>query len=65
MLLFYDIIRVLDRDIYSIDILLDKENYENILIYKISYKTLTGAKPFGVKLDEIDRLIKIYDRIKF
>ena len=59
----------MDRDIYSIDILLDKklfkENYENILIYNISYKTSTGAKQFGVKLDEIDRFIKIYDRIKF
>ena len=48
---FDNIMRAWDRDI-NIDfsgILLDeklyKEKYENILIYNISYKTSTGAKP--------------------
>ena len=41
-----DIIRARDKDIDFNDVLLDeklyKEKYENILIYDISYKTLTG-----------------------
>ena len=37
------------NDIYSVDILLDEKlylkNYENVLIYDISYKTFMGSKP--------------------
>ena len=44
-------------DILS-DILSDKklykEKYENILIYNISYKTSTGAKPLRIRFDKID-----------
>ena len=36
---FDDIIT--DRDIYSVDILLDTKIYENISVYDISYKTIT------------------------
>ena len=36
------------NDIYSVDILLDEKlylkNYENVLIYDISYKTFMGSK---------------------
>ena len=43
---FDDIIGVREKDIDFNDVLLDeklyKEKYENILIYDISYKTLTG-----------------------
>ena len=43
-------------DILS-DILSDKklykEKYENILIYNISYKTSTGAKPLRIRFDKI------------
>ena len=56
-----------DRDIYSNDILLDeklfKENHGNILIYDISYKTSTGAKPLRFMLDKIDGFIKVCNRI--
>ena len=51
---------------YNKDILLDQRSYktyENILIYDISYKSFMGAKPLGTRFDEIDRFIKIYDRI--
>ena len=40
-----------------------KENYENILIRDILYKTSTGAKPLRVRYDEIGGFIKIQDRI--
>ena len=49
---FDDIIT--DRDIYSVDILLDKEIYENISVYEISYKTSMGPKPLCIRLDKID-----------
>ena len=66
---FDDIIRFWNRDIDFSDILLDetlyKENYENILIYDISYKTSTCAKPLRVRFDKIDGLIKIHDKIRY
>ena len=66
---FDDIIRVWDTNVYSIDILLDeklyKEKYQNILIYDISYKTSTGAKPLGIRFDKIDGFIKIHGRITY
>ena len=63
---FDDLIRAWDRNIYSIDILLNKklykEKYKNILIYDISYKTSSGAKPLRNTFDKIDRFIKIHDK---
>ena len=53
MFCFDDIIRLWDKDIEFSDILLAKKSYEiseNILIYDISYGTLTSAKPFGIRL---------------
>ena len=64
---FDDIIRARNRDIYSTDILLEeklyKENHKNILIYGISYKTLTGAKALNIRFDKIDGFIKIHDKL--
>ena len=60
------LIRFWDGDIDFSDILLGqklyKEKYENILIYDISYKTSTGAKPLRIRFDKIDGFIKV--RIK-
>ena len=57
---FEDISRFWDRDIDFSDILLKeklyKEKYENILIYDISYKSLTGAKPLSIRYDKIMEL---------
>ena len=69
MLSFWWIIKFWVTDTDFSDILLDetlyKENYENILIYNISYKTSTGAKPLRVKFDKIRRFIKIHDKIRY
>ena len=35
------------------------------MIYDISYKTSTGAKPLPDKFDEIDEFINIHDRIRY
>ena len=62
---FDDIIRARNRDVNSSDILLDeklyKENYENILIDSISYKTSVGAKPLRIIFNEIDGWICYMD----
>ena len=62
---FDDIVKFCDRDIEFSDILLDeklyKEKRENVLIYDISYKTSTGAKPLRIRLDKIDGFIKVQD----
>ena len=64
---FDDIIRFWDRDFEFRHILLDKKLYEahqNILIYDISYKISTGAKPLRIRFDKIDGFIKIHDKIR-
>ena len=57
--------RVRDRDIYFSDILLEGKlyikNYENILIYDISYKASTGAKPLRVRFEKINGFMKFLD----
>ena len=57
-----DRIRFWDRDIDFSDVLLDenlyKEKYENILVYDISYKTLTGAKPLCIRTMKQMNLLK-------
>ena len=53
-----------DRDIHSVDILLDKkpnETYENISIFNISYKISTNPKPLHFSFDEIDGFIRVLD----
>ena len=52
---------MLFEDFDSGIILLDEKPHENILIYDISYRTLIGAKPLRIRLDKIDRFIKVYD----
>ena len=60
---FDDLVRVRVRNIDFSDILIDqklyKQKYENILIYNISYKTLTGGKPLRIRFDKTDGFIKI------
>ena len=41
--------------------LIGENSHENILIYDISYKTLIGSKPFRIRFDKIDGMIKTYD----
>ena len=66
---FDDIIRFWDRDNDFSDILLHeklyKENNENILIYDISNKILTGVKPLRIMLDKIYGFIKIHHKIRY
>ena len=50
---------VTDRDIHSVDFLLDKKIHENISVYDISYKTSTDPKPICIWLDDIDGFSRV------
>ena len=60
---FDSIIKFEDFDIDNI--LIEEKSSENILIYNISYKTLTGAKSVRVRFDEVGGFIRVYDRTRY
>ena len=60
---FDDIIKLEDFDFNNI--LIDEKSHENILTYKISYKTLIGPKPLRIRLDKIDGFIKISNGTRY
>ena len=60
---FNDEIKLEDFDLN--DILIDEKLHENILIYEISYKTLTDPKPLRIRFDHIDELIRVYDGTRY
>ena len=43
------------------NILLNKILYENISVYKISYKTPTGSKSLSIRFDKTDEFILSFD----
>ena len=60
---FDDIMRLINIDFSNI--LLNGKIYEKILIYDISYKTFTDAKPLHIWFEKIDGVIKIYGGIRY
>ena len=54
---FNDIIKMEDFDLDNISV--DKKSYENILVYKISYKSLIDSKPLRIRFDKIDGFIRV------
>ena len=42
-------------------ILLDEKSYEKILVYSILYKKFMNAKPFRIRFNKIDIIIKLYN----
>ena len=53
------------KDFAICKILIDAKSHENILIYDISYKTLTGSKPLRIRFDKINVCIMIYDGTRY
>ena len=60
---FGDIIKIEDFDLHNI--LKDKKPYKNILVYKISHKSLLGYKPLRIGFDKIDGIIRVYDETRY
>ena len=54
---FDDIIK--HADINFSHILLDVKLYGNISVYDISFKTSTGPKPWCIRFDKIDGIIRV------
>ena len=44
---------------------MNKNKYENILIYDISYKTFMGRKSLRIRFNKINGFIKIYEGIRY
>ena len=40
---------------------MDEKSNESILVYNISYKTLTDAKSICIRFDKVDGFIRTYD----
>ena len=47
------------------DIFINETSYRNILVYNISYKTLSDAKPFHIRFDKMDGFISVYDGTRY
>ena len=47
------------------NILIEKKSHKNILIYVISYKTLTSSKPMWIIFNKVDGIIRIHDRTRY
>ena len=45
--------------------MLNEKSYENILVYGISCKTMTGAKPLRIRFDKVDGFVRVYDRTRY
>ena len=60
---FDDITKLEDFNLDNI--LLDERSGENILICKISYKTLIGSKSLRIRFDKIDGIVIIYDGTRY
>ena len=56
---FDDIIKIENCNLDNI--LIDRKSYENILVYNISYKTLSDAKSLHIRFDKINGFIRVYD----
>ena len=44
---------------------MNEKQYENILVYNISYKIMIGAKPLRIRFDKIDGSIRVYDGTRY
>ena len=47
------------------NILIEKKSSKNILVYNISYKTLTGANSLRIRFNKIDGFIRVFDKIRY
>ena len=47
------------------DILMKEKLCKNILVYDTSYKTLFGWKPLRIRFNEIEKFIRVDDKIRY
>ena len=60
------ILKIMEVHDINVDrILLDEKSYKNILVYNILYKKFMDAKPFRIRFNKVDDIIKLYDGIRY
>ena len=47
------------------DIFVDEKPYKNVLVDKISCKTLIGAKALRIRFDKVDGFIRVYNGARY
>ena len=47
------------------NIIIDEKSYENILVYKTSYKTLIEVKPLHIRINKVHGFIRVYDGTRY
>lgn len=57
------VVKTEDFDFYNT--LLVEKSHENILVYDVLYKTLTGAKPFHIMFNKVNGFIRYYSGTKY
>ena len=53
------------EDCNSGNVSLDEKSCENILIYRVSYKTMIGAKPLPIMFHKVLYKNRVYDGTKY
>ena len=53
------------EDCNSGNVSLDEKSCENILIYRVSYKTMIDAKPLRIMFDKVLYKDRVYDGTKY
>ena len=57
---------IIEFEDFNLDnFLIDKKSYEYILVYKMSYKILVGAKSLHIRFDKIDGFIRVYNGTRY
>ena len=62
MYYYFDIITKVEDLIL---ILIDKKSFKNFLIYVFSYETLIDKNPLRIRLDKVDKFMRIYDGTRY
>ena len=57
------VIKIEDFDFDNI--FLDEKSHKNILVYDISYETLIRAKSLRIRLDKVNRFIRVYNGTRY
>ena len=50
------------NDLHSVSVLIDRESYENVLIFDVTYKTLYHTKLLHIVFDKVDGHVRKYEK---
>ena len=50
------------NDLHSVSVLIDRESYENVLIFDVTYKTLYHTKFLHIVFDKVDGHVRKYEK---